>query len=508
METDKITSSYRVSLGETQTTVDVTMQNEEGNIKKVLSNGAVAYIDEIEMLNGEAHYMGGVVFDLLFLNEEGENCVLSEKVELNGKIQNDQINPLMKPVFKVETVETKVVGIDGDTAKLSATIAIKLDAIQTDQIDEVKVNDDNIQLNMEQANVVDVVCNGTKTFEINEVFETKADVLRVLGTKAHIDIKNVDDATGYFEIDGNLFVNTLLEVEGEEERTIKNFMETIPFREELECEQIQKGDNVLAFAYIRPQDVLVEYNNDEDTSNKTLTVKAVVNVKYIVKRNVQVEVCTDAFSMTNKTNTTSATFITSTPEQVEKFTSTVEGQTMLDDEDARIAKICAITNEHILIANTFVEANKLVVEGVAYATVIYLTDDEIPTYDSVDLEIPFANKFDIDKTFDGSLFVVGEITDIDSKVKKGKEINIEIDVCFMVYSYNQSNQVVVKDIELTEPLKPSEYCLEMYVAPKGSTLWDISKHLLVNQETLLAQNSGLEFPLESPQTIVHFIQKI
>ncbi len=508
METDKITSSYRVSLGETQVTVDVSMQNEgEGNISKVLSNGATAYIDEVEMLNGEAHYMGGVVFDLLFLNDEGASCVLSEKVELNGKMQNDQINPFMKPVFKVETVSTKVLSVDGETAKLSATIAIKLDAIQTDEIEEVKINDNSIQLNKEHADIALVVCSGTKTFEINEEFDTKVDICRVLSTKAHIDLKDVDDGTGYFSVNGNLFVNSLLEVNNDEEKSLKNFMETINFKEEFEDEQIQKGDEVLAYAFVKPQDCTVEYDEDEENNNKTLKLKAVVTVKYIVQRMTETEVYTDAFSMTNKTNMLSGTFMTSKPQRLEKFGATIDGQTILNDDEPRIAKICATTNEHILIANAVVANNELTIEGVAYATVVYLTDDDVPTYNSVDLEIPFANKFEVDKDFYGNLFVTSEITDVDAKVKKGKEINIAIDACFLAYCYSIENQVIVKDIELTEALTPSEYSLEMYIAPKGSTLWDISKHLLITEEVLLKQNPDLVFPLDKPQTVVYFRQR-
>ena len=78
METDKITSSYRVNIGEVQKNVEVSMQSDgENNIGKILSSGATAYIDEIEMLNGEASYLGGVVFNLLYKNNNGENCVLS-----------------------------------------------------------------------------------------------------------------------------------------------------------------------------------------------------------------------------------------------------------------------------------------------------------------------------------------------------------------------------------------------------------------------------------------------
>lgn len=509
METDKIASSYRKSLGEVQTVVEAIVQNDgDENIVKVLSNGANGYVDEVEMLNGEAHYMGGVVFDLLFVDETGASHVLSEKMDLNGKIENDQINPLMKPIYSVETLDCKLVSLDDGKAKLAATIAIKLDAVETDEIEEVKTNNENIQLNKETVSVYNIVSSGTKTFDIDEEFDAKVKVNKVLLNNTHVDLKNVVDGTGYFTVDGNVFLNSLFEVEEEEIKYLKNFMQTLPFKEEFEDEIIQHGDEVFAFAYIRPQDVSVNVVAGEENKDGYIKVHICVTVKYLVQRLQEEEINTDAFSMTHKTNIKSGTFLVSKPQKVERFLANIEGQSVLDENEPRIAKVCAVTNEHLLIANSVLQNGELTIEGVAYMSVLYLTDDDIPVLSSVNLEIPFANKFGVDENFDGNLYVISEILDVEAKAKKGKEINVSMEVCFLAYSYLAENNVVIKDIELTEQWPKNEYSLEMYVAPKGSTLWDISKHLLANQETLLAQNPELVFPLEEAQTIVHFKQNV
>ena len=120
------------------------------------------------------------------------------------------------------------------------------------------------------------------------------------------------------------------------------------------------------------------------------------------------------------------------------------------------------------------------------------------------MEIPFSNKFDVQTDFEGELYVVADIKDVDTKAKKGKEINITLDVCFLVYAYSSENRVALKDIELADVLSPSEYALEMYVAPKGSTLWSVSKQMLVCGDEIMKQNPDLVFPLETSKTIVHF----
>ena len=513
MKTDKITSSYRKNLGEHQFVVDVSMQKEEeGNISKVLSATSEVYIDEIEMLNGEAHYSGAAVFNLLYVDENGQTQVLSDEVDISGKLENDLINPLMKPIYTVEVVEVKVENVSDDTIKLKTTINLKLDAISTEEVEEVVVENDSVQVNKESVATSKIVTSGAKSFELDEEFDSRLNVKRVLLTTHHIELKNVFAGTGYFTVEGEMFVNALVEVETEEGLTLKNFMQTLPFKEEFEDELIEKDDEVLAFAYAKPKDVKVTIVSAEvdaegaQQSTSTLKVDATVMVKYLAERVVESEVYTDAFSMTNKTNLLSGTFNSAKPSKLERFAATIDGQTVIGEDEPRIAKICAVTNEHLLIANSGVTDGELTVEGVAYATIIYLTDDDMPILNSVDLEIPFANKFDVGADFAGDIFVTGDVKDIDAKAKKGKEINVSLDVCFLAYSYGTETQVALKDIELTEELPKSEYSLEMYMAPKGSTLWDVLKHMLVTEEVLFTQNPELVFPLDSAKTIVHFRQ--
>ena len=513
METDKIASAYRKTLGESQWTVETTMQSNENNIVKVLAGTSTAYVNDVEMLSGEARYSGEVVFDLLFVDEEGANHILSDRVSFDGKIQNDQINPLMKPIFNVEIVDTKVENVGDDMVKMTATVALKLDAVQADEVDVLKCDVSNIEFNKEPAVLSKIVSTGNASFEVDEEYDTKNNVKRVLLSRAHLNVKNVSAGTGYFTVEGDMFLNSVLEVEEDDATVLKNFSETIPFKEEIEDDKIERDDEVFAMTTIRPQDLMVEIVSQDvseeavNNRNSVLKVDAKVLVKYIVQRQYETEIATDAFSTTNKTNVVSGTFKTANLTKLEKLNLTIDGQTLIDEDEPRISKICAVTNEHILVANSVVSDGELTLEGVAYATVIYLTDDDVPELNSVDLEIPFSNKFDVPTDFEGELYVVADIKDVDAKAKKGKEINISLDVCFLVYAYSSENRVALKGIELADVLSPSEYALEMYVAPKGSTLWNVSKQMLVCGDEIMEQNPNLVFPLESSQTIVHFRKK-
>lgn len=510
METDKITSSYRQDMGSVQRTVDVVLQKEDENsILKILSSTASAYLDDIEMLNGEAHYVGGVVFNCLYVDSQGKNHVLSDKVDINDKFENAVLNPLMKPICKIEVVEITTEILDEDRVKLTASIEITFDVIKTDEIDQIRSNDSSIQVLKEPIKQYSVVASGNKTFNLNETYDTKYKIEKVLFTTAHTVLKNVTSGTGYFTVEGDVFVNSLVEVATDEGTELKNFMQTLPFKEELEDEMVQKDDITYAFAYTRPQDITVEIaGNEQSETNNSVSLNLTVTVKYVTLRMTDQEIYTDVFSTTNKTNLVTDSFVLTKSTKRDNFKATIEGQTTITEDEPRIAKICAVTGEHITIANTGVVEGELTIEGIIYASVVYLTDDDIPAKNSVELEIPFSNKFDATDLNSEGLFITAHIVDIEVKARKGKEINATVDVVFSVDSYQTENQVCVKEIELTEELLPRDYSLAIYIAPKGSSLWEVCKHLLVDEEELMSQNPDVVFPLESPQSIVYFKQRV
>ena len=513
MKTDKITSSYEINLGETQKSFDVNVQNSNDKaIKQVLSTTGEAYIDEVEMINGEAHYSGDLVLKLLYVDENGENNVLSERVDINGKLLNDNITPFEKPIFSVEIVNIKVEDVNDNGVKLVVTLNFRLDAIKTDETSSVEVDGDDVAVQKEAVTLTNVVSDGSKSFVIEEEFDTKANVKRVLLSTHHLKLNNVSSGTGYFAVDGDLMVNSVLEVETEDGLALKNFMQTISFKEEFEDEKLEKTDDILAFLSINPSDFEVNLVSSEVESeemapkNSVIKVEAKVNVRYIAERQMETEIVTDAFSMTNKTNVVTETFTTAKPTQFEKFSATIDGQTTIEGEP-RIAKICAVTNEHILVANSGVVNGKLSIEGVAYATVVYQTDDDGIVFNSVDLEIPYSNKFDVKDDFDASVFVTADIVDVDAKARKGKEVMVSMDVCFLALGYQTETKTTIKDLELLEELPTSEYSLEMYIAPKGSTLWDVARHLHITEEVLKTQNPELTFPLAESKTVVYYRKK-
>ena len=509
METDKITSTYRKNIGETQAVVDAIIQKNDAPINRILVANAVPCVEHMEILTGEATYSGNVEFNLVYADAAGQIFSAKENSTLHGKIDNVVLNPLMKPIYNVELVEVKVEDLD-DVVKIFATVAIKVDVLNTDEVCEVKPTNQNIELKRETESHLALVSSGTKTVTLSEEFECKTPVNGVELSLAEANLKSVGSGTGYFVADGEVFVNALLSVQEEDSVSLKNFMETLSFKEEFEDDALQKDDTIYAFSYVRPQDikidVLTQAKQDEpEKDEQVLRVTAIVTIKYMALREVETEIYTDAFSMTNKTNLALDTLVSSKKLKTERFNATIDGQTV--QEEPRIAKVCAVTNQRISVANTKVDDDGLFVEGVANATVLYLTDDDVPVLASVELEVPFSNKFNVQDDFDGSMFTAAHIMDIEAKVKRGKEITVTFEVCFDVDVFDTQNCVLVKDIELTEEISPSDYSLEIYIAPKGSTVWDICKHLLVTEEVLTKQNPNLVYPLETSQSIVHFVQK-
>lgn len=506
METVTISSALRKRIGTVQNVVEQRLEpKDEQTIVKVLGVDAKAYVNNIEVLNGEANYSLTVVFDATYLNQNGEVCTTSEKTTTNGKFEDNTLTSQMDPLYKVEIVDVAILNANSTDIKVEATVELTLDCMDNTVLEPYSGTDENV-LTKPDTNTVLTKCDaGKATINIVDEFDLKQNVSSVLCKDASVCIKEVSSGTGYFTVEGELCLKLYLCLENGEEKTHKAFCEVIPFKEEVDAEPVTKDCIIEVCPFVKYDDMVVA-TNDEEKKN-ILNVDVPVCLRYIALKTETREMPCDAYSLTHKTNLVTDTFFTST---LSKATAKhhLDGSIEIAENLPRINKVLMVTGGNLNITNCVAKEGETVVEGILTTNVVYLADDDDETTNSVQVELPFvANLNSMQVSDDDELFVIGDVGEISAKAKKGKEINLDVDLTFMLESYSKTPQTFVKEVILTEELAQNPYPLAIYLAPAGSTLWDISKHLCIRQELITEQNPNLTFPLESNQSVVYFSHK-
>lgn len=507
METNSFVSTYRKRVGVVQNSVEQKLEPENDvNISKVLCVNARACIDQVEVLNGEAVYTGEVVFDAVVTDEQGNLVTITEKTNFQGKIENDILNATMLPIYKVEVVNVTIQNASSSGLKVTALVELTLDVLVNDQVTPFMSYDDNIKTKTEMVNVLALKENGSATFTVNEDIEVKNGDIKVLTKNVSFACKDVKSGTGYFTVEGDMCVNICYEMGEEDNKTVKCLCENFYVKEEVELENLTKDDLVDVMLNVKCRDVELTIAGEEE-GKTTLALSVPIAVKYVVFNKNEQQITTDAYCTSHNMNLISESFNYTKAIQTVRETKTIDSEITLQDDEPRISKILFVCGENATITNNYFEDDKLFIEGIITANVVYMADNDNDEICSVVVENPFKVEFNQDVLNTDNLLVKVSVKDCNGRAKKGKDLELEFSLCMVADAFLTGQESYLKEVQLTEELKARPYSLQIYFAPANSDIWQISKQLRVSPEVILAQNPNLVFPLDKPEQIVYFIQK-
>lgn len=505
MEKGTILPAMRKKISTTQILADASVGTENGtNIQKVLGVCAKPSITSVEVLNGEADMETSVLFDVVFLDDTGKVCSVQENVTISSKIDDSKLSTQMEPIYKVEVVDCAVDSATLAEVRVSATLEISLEVIDFSEISCYESANDNVLVKKENYTVLTKCCSGKDIVNIDDEFDLKHSIQSVVCQSADVIVKQITAGIGYYTIDGEISLKAYLCNVDDEQYSYKLFSETIPFKEEVDAQDMQKDCIIHANVCVKHADVKFEITGD---NNNVLKVSVPLSVRYVALKQQECALACDAYSLTHKLNLVTDTYFDG---KINRSTHKkhIEGNIEIGENMPRIAKMLMIMDASLNISNVLNTESGARVEGVLTSTVVYKADDDDESLNSVQVEVPFSINLDDENIKqDDELYVFGSLIDTIVKAKKGKELEIDADVVFNVESYFAEPQSYVKDVVLTEEITQTPYPLCFYLAPAGCTLWDISKHLNVKEEIILEQNPNLEYPLQTSQSIVYFNQK-
>ena len=77
-------------------------------------------------------------------------------------------------------------------------------------------------------------------------------------------------------------------------------------------------------------------------------------------------------------------------------------------------------------------------------------------------------------------------------------------MCFVVLASSNEEFLVIGNIEELPLVDNEKYAVEISIANKGDTLWDLAKGLKMSQEEVLAINPEIASPLQVSTKIVTY----
>ena len=346
-QTNSIISTFRKNADSVQNTVSTELTS-ENNIAKILCTKATSFINNYEAILGELKFNGTVCFSTTFVSTDGEYFTLSSTENFSGKLEDTLITPTTNAMFNSNVIELKVDSSSNDI-KLTSTVETEISLILNDNINTYVKDSNDIVTNSNFVNFSALNSNGKLSFNFQENFEIKENLNKVLKTSANAKILNYSLGTDYFTVEGIVFVNTLYEIDNNENKNINQFTNCYKFKEELEVEGITKEGYMVINTYINNCDIVNNVNKTDD--NTTISFDIPINVNYAYFKTQTSEVIVDAYSLTNKVNLNIESFKVDGKNLGYCFEEKIDGQTVINEDAPRIMKYVAFCGENVSITN-------------------------------------------------------------------------------------------------------------------------------------------------------------
>ena len=500
---EKLVSSVRKKIGVTQVVVESNLPlNNNGKIEKVLCANANAYVNSSEQVNRDITFNGYVGFQVVYLDEEGNPQGLDYTAEFRDRyVMQELINGT--PILKANVVEVKYSLVNGGI-KISAIVEIDIDSIVSTEIDALVGGEgENTFYKNETINYLTLKNVVVNKFEVIGDAEIKDSVQKVLSVCPSAFIDSVDVSSSYITVKGGVNVNVCY-ISDESDLIVRSYNAQLDFAQEIASEHLN-SDVIQSLLNVALNDVKVTISMDANSAVLSINIPLIYN-GYVFEKNEK-EIVSDLFNINNNIGIDYQSFDVLNTVESKRYEEKISGNVRLESQPF-IDEVTGVCCNKVMLTNSSVVDESLLVQGVALTTVVYFNKED-KSSNSVEIEIPFSLSLDYGKLPQGfvpSLNVA--FGNVMAKSRRGNEIDVEGRLFVFADYFMEKSEAVISKAENLEEKMIADNVLSIYIVKDGDTIWEISKEMNVSPDVILEQNQDLELPLKAGDKIVVYKQKV
>lgn len=469
-------------LGKTQTaqSVRVSVRNE---IADVVSVGVDNVVSGYDISGKEITFYGKTTVKLLY--SDGTSLQSANfGADFASSVTTERLGSGDKIVFEVTTVDTNV-ETNANTATINILSEVRAYGYVSDNTtyvvggEDVFVKTDKVEA-MTYANVLRI------PFTVDRELTSSATISSVLLAESRLEVTDYSVSDGVLTVSGNGVGRLTYMSEGN--LVVDNF----PFgwTRELDAPDINAEQQLNFAATIKATKVRLDISDEGGNTAFSLEMQAEMQIEATVVQ--PVDIVTDLYSTTCDYIAERATVETTLP-----CGSTHEERKLgFSADDGLVGAV----NVGATVTACKGGDKTVTVEGYVTATLLYKADGEVG-FRGETKELPFAETFDVpymspDCTC-GASVAVGEVV-----AERGNGLRVQL-WADIVGGKNVSFGVISSVEE--KPYDNSERAaIEVCLAKKGDTLWNLAKTLHMSEADLVANNPTLTTPLEEDTRVVIF----
>ena len=488
----KVVSSSRKNIGITQSVIELKLPTNEDVIDAIYSVSAKSTIISNEVAGNDINFVGLVDFQAMF--ESAGITALDYSAEFKDKFVCD--SEVLGEVVLSSNVVDVTSSIVSNGIRVVAIVETTIDNIVSKDINVLtSINSQDVNIQYKDVEFSTYIGKAYEKFDVTQEFDVK-NATKILMVTPNACVTSVTPNENYMTVNGLLNVDVCYQT-GDSNGDVTSDFQTFDFSWDIALTGITDTSVIQSEISIMFNEIKVTTMLEEGGANVNLYVP-IAFAGYVFAK-THMSVIDDVYIKSNYLSITSETFDSIVGMPSLQFRDNISGTASIADTAPFIDEILGVCTNNIVLASSRVDINKLSIEGVANATVVYLTK-ETNALTAVQVEMPFS----VEQKVDGNMASVVTLclSDVNARSKRGKEIEVSSNLSVYVDMYGMNTMQVISNITMGDE-KPKDDCsLYIYIVKDNQTIWDIAKEMNVSEELILEQNPDVELPLRSGEKLV------
>ncbi len=490
-------NDYAREFGNSSATVECNIDSaSKGGVGKLLSVACNVKSTTVDKNGDTAKVMATLNCKVVFLNKAGEYdsfdylCDFSQVVSCMDSDYPLQAFNHLWAVCGIADIDSSVVG---EMIKLQSVVNIKLFGICSVGAEIMAEIPENVICKKDKITCQSLVNIAEQTFDLEESFETGCTVDKILFSDVTAMVNNTKTMDDRCLVSGNICGTLCYLSEGIV--TSKTF--NTPFSEEIMCDGMLADDK--AEVCVRSCNHKIVLTGME--GENVILIQVAVSVKIDCFRQIEKDIVADAFLTDFEIETERKTCNHQIFDKTYNLFDKIVGSATIGDDQVAVSKVICTTLSRNILVNTYYDENKIVVEGVLAANVIYMNVEGNPQ--SILIELPYSLQFDEIMEGNKQLFAEAIVDNLYAKVKRDREFEITANMSIVVTSSCSIKASAVNNVVVTENKKCNNFSIVIYNCKAGDDIWEIAKAIGAPMENIMAQNPNLEGDLTGRKIIYY-----
>ncbi len=456
------------------------------NADKILHCGADSFVNNYECMSGEVSVFGRTNVRILYCDSEGHIYSANYNADYTERIVAE-VGTSDKMCFSVSISECNC---EASGNVIIINLLLEISSYTFCEINQpVMVGGEDMFVRFRDVELLEHAQCFNIAAEISQELTATKSISRILSAEGQLCVTKSTRQEDTLTIDGEGTVVLLYLTEDEQ-----LVCDRLPFvfSEEKDIKGLPQGGELTVSAVVK--NTRLRLDVEEDVVNSTFTAEMAIQLNITSTQCGTMSVVDDAYCKDSQITLTQNTVVTSLPCVNAVIKKSVE-QTLPSSVSG---KAVACINWRATVTNVVCSESDCEVTGLLCGDIMSVTAEGLS---SIHTELPFAERLDIDGiTGNYSADVVASVVGV--TVKGVGSTTVCAELCFEVQAYREVRFGVINDVS-EQPLETQKRCaIEVCLAKKGDTLWELAKGLHMSEEDILTVNPDLTSPLQQDTKVV------